>query len=566
MDAIDDPGIEQVVLMLSAQVGKSETLLNVLAKTIALDPCPILFLQPTLEMAESFSKERFAPMVRDTVALQSKIKDPRSRDSNNTLLHKNFPGGHLTFAGANSPASLASRPIRLLLCDEIDRYPVSAGAEGDPVSIAIRRTATFWNRKVFMVSTPTVKGGSRIEMAYNNSDRRVCLVPCPQCGQFQVLDWDRIEYPGKGSGSGAFQDVAYRCVACESLIPESEKRNMVDRHRWQITGNPGPVAGFHLNALYSPWQSWVAMARDYESATKEPLLLRVFVNTMLGLPWEDKGEGLEWESLMKRSRDSNYSSGQIPEQVAILTAGVDVQGDRLAVAIWGWAEESYLIEYAEIMGEPLLDGTWDILESYLDRTYQHPLGGTLKVSLACIDTGYLTQDVYGQVKKRSRWYAVKGKAGDRVFVSRPSWQELNWRGRALKRGIKLYVLGVDKAKELLYSRSRITQGDRCLHFPNDTDASWFEGFCSEVQVAKTVSGRLQYRWEKLNGIANEPLDTTIYALAAAELCGLSRLNWNKERDKLRIAAPVVREKEETLARSQEDGKPWVTKRRKRWIG
>lgn len=533
MDCINEPGIVQMVLMFSAQSGKTEALLNALGKSIHLDPAPILFIQPTLEMAESFSKERVAPMLRDTPALSSLVQDPRSRDSNNTLLHKNFPGGHLTMAGANSPASLASRPIKLLLCDEIDRYPVSAGAEGDPVSIAMKRTATFWNRFSILVSTPTIKGASRIELAWQGSDQRLCFVPCPVCGGFQALSWEQIEYPGKDTEEPDLTDIHYRCVHCQQVFPESEKFRLIQQHEWRKTGKPGAIAGFHLNALYSPWQSWVAMARDYETARRDSMLLRVWWNTMLGLPWDDlEGTGFQAEIVMEKSKNSEYLSGTVPESVLLLTAGVDVQGDRLAVGIWGWAEESWLIDYAEIIGDPLTDDPWQILDSFLSKDYEHTKKGKIKVKLACIDTGYLTQDVYRQVRQRRNWFAIKGRAGERAIVSRPSWQEVNSAGTVLKRGIKLYTIGVDTAKEVLYSRMRIAGGEKCIHVPRDLDPAWATGFCSEVLVTKTVGGQFKRHWEKLPGIANEPLDTSIYALAAAILCGADRFNWQRERQKV----------------------------------
>ena len=562
MNAIEEPGIRQLVLMFNAQSGKSEALLNALGKMIHLSPCPILFLQPTLEMAESFSKERLSPMLRDTPVLAGTVKESRSRDSNNTLLHKGFPGGHLTLAGANSPSSLASRPIQFLLCDEIDRYPASAGAEGDPVSIAMRRTATFWNRFVIMVSTPTIAGLSRIEKAWEGSDQRRCFVPCPVCGGFQALEWDQVVYPGKGTESPEPKAIGYRCGHCETVFGESARVELLRGHEWRKTSSSDGVAGFHLNALYSPWQSWIEMAQEWEIARKDSLLLRVWVNTMLGLPWEDtEGTGLEWEMLLQRSSESEYAFGEIPERVVLLTAGVDVQGDRLAVALWGWAEESWLIDYSEIIGDPLEDTTWDILESYLGTTYAHPLGGTIACKLACIDTGYLTQDVYQQVKRRRSWYAIKGKGGDRAIVSRPSWQELNWQGKVLKRGIKLYTLGVDKAKEVLYSRSKIKPGrDKAVNLPKGLDDRWCQGFCSEVQVLKTIGGQTVARWEKLQGVANEPLDTAIYAMTAAELCGATRLDWEKERLKRETA-------KDAPPPPQADQKKWVTgqEKSKRWV-
>ena len=193
MDAFNDPTVREVVVMSSAQIGKTEMVNNLVGFHVAQDPSPILVVQPTLDMAQTWSKDRLAPMLRDTPALQNLVKDPRSRDSGNTTLHKVFPGGHITACGANSPSSLASRPIRVVLCDEVDRYPVSAGTEGDPVSLAKKRAATFWNRKILLVSTPTNKGASRIEMSYEESDQRKYYVPCQHCGHKQIMAWSNVK-------------------------------------------------------------------------------------------------------------------------------------------------------------------------------------------------------------------------------------------------------------------------------------------------------------------------------------------------------------------------------------
>lgn len=554
MDATCEAGVHQIAVMCSAQVGKTESESNIVGRQIDIDPCPMLFLQPTLEMAEAYSKDRFDPMCRDTPVLNAKVLAKKSRDKNNTIMHKKFPGGQLTFAGANSPASLASRPVRFVLCDEIDRYPISAKDEGDPVMLARKRTTTFWNWLLMCVSTPTVKGISRIEKMWGRSDQRRYFVRCPHCDHPQHFVWSQIQYAGKGTDAAdPHSGVYYVCGGCNVPIEEKHKNAMVKAGAWQATAkSKDGTVGFHLNELYSLWRRWLDVALDYESARTDEAQYRVWYNTSLGLPYESNhGEKLDWHKLRDRGSQSTYQQGVVPNGGLILTAGVDVQADRLEVAIiaWGRGEESYVIQYEQILGDPLKPQVWEQLAEVTSRRYPvgkvasskeqvanneeklancYLLPATLKVRATCVDSGYLTQEVYHNVRKYRylHWFAIKGQSGDKPLVSRPSPQEINYKGDKVKRGINLYKVGVDLAKETLYSRSQIqTPGAKYLNFPNNLDSNWYEGFCGEVQVTKHKNGRPYMVWEKLAGIRNEPLDTFVYALAAAHLAGVTRIKW-----------------------------------------
>ncbi len=276
------------------------------------------------------------------------------------------------------------------------------------------------------------------------------------------------------------------------------------------------------------------IALDFEAARLDPYQFRVWWNTSLGLPFElAEGEKLDWERLYERGQNSDYSQGFVPMGGLILTAGVDVQGDRLECSIWAWGKDmqSWLIQYEVILGDPLKDEVWQQLDQVLLKDYLHESGNTLNVTATCVDSGYNTQDVYAQVKKRKHqhWYAIKGVAGaNRPLVSRPSYQEINYKGRVIKRGIQLYTIGVDTAKETIYARSKIeTPPAKYINFPKDLDANWYEGFASEVMVTKHKHGQPYYVWEKLAGVNNEPLDCFIYTLAAAYLAGVTRMRWGK---------------------------------------
>ena len=278
MDAVSDPMIETVVLMTAAQVGKTELINNVVGFHIHQDPAPMLVVQPTLEMAQTWSKDRLAPAIRDTAVLAERIADPRARDSGNTTLHKVFPGGHVTACGANSPSSLASRPCRVILCDEVDRYPISAGSEGDPVGLAKRRSATFWNRKIILVSTPTDKGASRIEQAFAESDQRRYFVKCVDCGEHQTLKWSNVRWEHDRPATAC-----YVCEHCGSLWDDAQRFRAIRYGEWRATAaGDGKTAGFHLSALYSPWTPLEDSVRDFLASKRDPMRLKTWVNTFLG--------------------------------------------------------------------------------------------------------------------------------------------------------------------------------------------------------------------------------------------------------------------------------------------
>ncbi|QQX80850.1 phage terminase large subunit family protein [Shewanella sp. KX20019] len=504
LDAICDPLVEGAVVMSSAQVGKTEFLLNIIGYYVDYDPAPILLLQPTVEMAQAFSKDRLAPMVRDTPAIKGKIKDARSRDSGNTVLHKSFPGGHITMAGANSPASLASRPIRILLADEVDRYPLSAGTEGDPFNLAKKRTTTFWNKKIVAVSTPTVKGASRIEALYEDSTRERYCLACPSCGELQSLKWRNID----------FKTVTHCCEECGAIHSQIEWTK--HEGTW-IAENPGHrIRGFHLNELVSPWRKWSDIIQDFYAAKDNPELLKTFVNTSLGETWEQEGETLDHHEIMKR-RECDFEI--LPEGVLCLVIGVDVQDDRLEYEIigYGMGHESWGIERGVLYGDPGKRELWRDMDEVLDKRFKHSTGAVLSISAGCIDSGgHFTQMVYDycQGKEHRRFFAVKGVGGpDRPIVSSPQQKQ---RGRT-KRKVPLFTVGVDGTKSIVYGRLRIYEpGPGFCHFPQKYDEEYFAQLTAEKCITKFHMGFPKKVWEKTRP-RNESLDIRVYALAALTL-------------------------------------------------
>jgi phage terminase large subunit GpA-like protein len=527
MDAVGHPSVDRIVMMTAAQVGKTELLLNVIGFHIDQEPAAILLVEPTLEMGEAVSKDRIAPMIRDTPALQGKIKDPRSRDSGNTLLHKTFPGGHITIAGANSAASLASRPIRVLLCDEVDRYPASAGTEGDPVNLAIQRTSNFWNRRIMLVSTPTIMGISRIEKAYETGTKERWCVPCPVCGEFQPYDWGQIVYK-------ELTEPLMKCRKCGALCTEKHWKNGQSRGIW-IPDKTGEVRtrSFHLNAFASPWTTWKSLVEQYEEAYRNgEEELKVWWNTKLGLPWESRSGAIEVDIL--ESRREAYAA-PVPDGVLVLTCGVDTQDDRLEAEVVGWGvgKESWGIEYRVFYGDPGQKEVWLALDDFLSHFWSYADGEEIGISCACIDSaGHYTDDVYRFCKPRARRniFAIVGRGDSgKPSVSKPS--------RNNRRHVPLFTLGVSTIKGSLYSRLRIDRpGPGYCHFPIEPktnhrgyDSPYFKGLVSERMVVKRVRGKERIEWETRSaGIRNEPLDVRVYATGALEI-----LNPDLERRKER---------------------------------
>jgi phage terminase large subunit GpA-like protein len=513
MDAVSDPDITTVVLMTSAQIGKTELVNNVVGFHVHQDPAPMLIVQPTLEMAQTWSKDRLAPMLRDTPALSSKVMDARSRDSGNTVLHKTFSGGHVTACGANSPSSLASRPCRLILMDEVDRYPISAGTEGDPVGLARKRASTFWNKKFIEVSTPTERGASRIEKSYEATDQRKFFVPCPDCGEHQVLVWANVRWTDNDATTAE-----YTCEHCGTLWNDVQRHRAVRAGEWRATrkGTPG-VAGFHINALYSPWVSLREGVQDFLDAKTDPMRLKTWVNTFLGETWEEEGESLDEHDLVERTE---LFGDELPTGVAMLTAGVDVQDDRLEIEVVGWGngEESWSIAYEVLYGDPSTAELWGRLDAFLGQRYYHRLFGDMIVRATCVDSGgHFTQAVYkyARLRQGNRVFAIKGVGGEGKPIS----------GRPTKNNIgkiNLFPVGTDTAKELIYARLRIGEpGPGYSHFPDDRSVEYFRGLTSEKRVTRYFKGRPRKEWVKVGTKRNEPLDCRVYAMAALHILNVS---------------------------------------------
>ena len=520
MDAIGDPHVREVVVMSAAQIGKTDAfILNVMAYYMDYAPAPIMCMQPTLDMGQTLSKDRISPMLRDTPRLK-RLVDVKSRFAGNTVMKKNFIGGHITIVGANSPSSLASRPIKVLLADEIDRYPKSAGTEGDPLNLAKKRQTTFWDCKTVMVSTPTIKGDSRIEDAFNLSTQEEWNIPCPECGAYQPLVWENVKFDPDDLDKG----IDYVCCECGCVANEYRWKAQEIKGKY-VAANPGAATkGFHLNTLASTFVGWDEVVRKFLEAKEaldhgNPEEMKVWVNTELGQTWEERGIQLEDTELYNRRE---IYTAEVPDDVLFLTAGVDVQDDRFEVEVVGWGEgaECWGIRYQKIFGDMLSDQVWQDLDDFLLRSWRKADGTEYTLLATCIDSGgHHTDEVYRFAKDRlnRRIFAIKGMGGAGVpYTSNPS------KNNRVK--TNLFIIGVDAGKTSIYQRLEVkTPGPNYCHFPSNPEAgydeNYFKGLTAEKKVVRFVKGHLKEYWEikDKEHKRNEPLDLRNYALAALSI-------------------------------------------------
>lgn len=539
---------KRVVFMKSSQVGATEALNNCLGYVISHDPGPTMVIQPTIEMAKAWSKDRLEPMLRDTPILRGLVTD-RSKDSDNTILHKKFPEGHLTCVGANSAVSLRSRPIRNLLADEVDIYPASAGTSGDPLSLGIKRTKAFPNRRVFIASTPTIKGRSRIEALFQESDMQYCFVPCPHCGHYQHLVWRQLRWlreledgervpasDPKYSGRGRhLPDTAvYVCEECGAEIEHADKVGMLARRQWRATASAKTpdVVGFHINELYSPTVSWAEMASSWLEARKLPETLKGFVNEALGETWEEESE--KHEPGVLRARAEPYEAP--PSDVLFATWGCDVQLDRLEVEAigWGYLFESWSLEWFQLVGDTSMPEVWQQLHDWLiGKQWEREDGRLLRPTCGCVDSGFQTDMAYRftLAHKKQQVYATKGRGG--ISSAEPVVGRVS-RNNKLK--CPVIPVNVDQAKDRIFGWLDIaTPGPGYMHFPAHYDAEYYEQLTAERRIERVRAGRRIRAYEQMRK-RNEALDLRVLNLVAVELL---RPNWQTLREQLGEAPEEV---------------------------
>lgn len=530
--SVGDP-TQEIIVMKGAQVGLTEAGNNWIGYTIDVSPCPFLAVQPTKDMAERNSKIRIQPMIETAPTLAEKIKPARSRDSGNTIFKKEFPGGILVMTGANSASGLRSMPARNVFLDEVDAYPLDLDGEGSPIDLAKARTRTFPKKKVFIISTPTVEGQSIIAAQFLETDQRYYFVPCPFCGGMQVLRFEQLRYQ-----PGRYDNVTCECEHCGEQIQERFKTKMLADGQWIATEPENAhyhKAGYHISSMYSPygWYSWANAVEDYEKCKTDIPKLKTFVNTVLGETWKEEGDAPDWELVYNR-RES-YAQNTVHKDVAFLTAGVDIQKDRIELEIVGWTKgkQSWSIDYRVLSGNTSGENApvWQQLAEVLNETWEREDGALLSLRMMAVDSGYNTSEVYAFCRKYdpSRVIPTKGQEAQSIMVSTPRAVDISRKGKAIN-SIKVRHVGISIIKSELYGWLRLQRNEDgsfppgYCHFPQ-YDAYYFKGLTAEKLELKKVRGFDRYMWVKKYE-RNEPLDCRVYARAAAYMMGMD--NWKEE--------------------------------------
>lgn len=544
---------KRVVFMKGAQIGGTEAGLNWIGYIIHHAPGSMLYVNPTVEAAKRISRYRLSPMIDATKVLQKCVINQTS-NRGNTILQKDFKGCSLMLVGANAPTGLRSSSVRYLFLDEVDNYPEEAGTEGDPVELALQRTSNFPNKKIFMISTPTIKDASRIEQAFLEGDQRYYHVPCPTCGHYQVLRWANVVFDSKH-----LTEACYKCEKCGVLWHNWEKEQILARGHWVATKPLNTeVASFHLSSLYSPhgWISWTEIAADFLRSKDDPNRLKVWTNTKMAETWEDMaGEQIDPTHLMVRCE--RYGP-DLPAGVCVLTCGVDVQDNRLEVEIvgWGHGEESWSIAYHILYGDPSTPELWAQLDEVLSRKYRHSKAvPDLQVAATCVDSGgHYTDHVinYCFARRIHGVFAIKGDGG----YGKPIWPATA--SKSFKTKKPVYVIGVNDAKDTLMRRLHQTEGAGLWHFPIDREAEWFEQLTNEIVRKRFKAGRLIREWRpRKEGVRTEALDCRVYAYAALRcLIRNYRLNVDYEAERLSLVGRRDQQKPQPTA--QQDGEEQPT--------
>lgn len=564
MDAITDAAVDQVSFMKSARVGATKMMNATIAYHIHQDPCPIMMVQPTVEDAQGYSKEEISPMLRDCSVLAEVVDEQRAKDSRSTMLSKTFPGGSLSMVGANSGRGFRRVSRRVVIFDEVDAYPASAGSDGDPIKLGIRRTEYYWNRKIIAASTPLTTGVSRIESLFESGDQRRYHVPCPHCGHSDILVFRKRE-----DGAGHYmiwpkdhpEKAHFVCSENGCIIEHGSKFDMLKGGEWKAEQPFEGHASFHIWAAYSmsPNASWAQIAREFMEANEAgPEQLQTFINTVLGETFTERGDAPSWERIYNRRE--RYLVGSVPEGVVAITCGVDVQKDRFVYEVVGWSHdrESWSIDSGLLFGDTSNDKTFDQLDALLQRGYE---GRT--IDMLAIDSGAFTQHVYNWARRypMNRVIAVKGSHTTRTLVGIASPVDITARGRRMHRGYRVWPVGVSIAKKELYGWLRLSADGEVYpagycHFPEYGEEFFLQLTAEQlVKVRKKKTGFTEMVWQLIPGRENHFLDCRVYARAAASVLGIDRAKPSKPKER----APSK------PAPSKPKGGGWIGRKGGGWI-
>lgn len=580
-EALDDPKVFKVVAQKSAQVAWTDgVLLNYIGHRIHLEPCPIIVMFDKEGSGKKFNEEKFIPMVEVTPSLAERIPVSSKRDRDNKWGFKGFPGGFLKFVSSNSPSEVKSTPAPVVCVEEPDDCNSDVKQQGDTIKLLEERTKSFSRRKIIFGGTPTVAGISKVEAAYKESDKRNFFVQCPHCAEWQTLSWDNVRWdkePGRTHeiyGESLPETAVYVCPHCGGVWSNDLKNRAVKKGEWRATAPFNGIAGFYINELYSPFpgSSLEEIVKKYLSAkikldAGDDSFMKSFVNNQLGMPYEFASDVPEVADLAARAED--YPEKTVPVLGAVLTAGVDVQHNRLAVIIRAWrtGEESWLLYWGEIFGQTIIPekGAWEELDALLSSGFPAPNGNKLRIRAVSIDSsdGQTSDAVYAFVRARKRkgFMAIKGSSvnddSKEIFSTPRASVDLNYKQKASKFGLRPFVVGTSRAKDLILGidanggRIKLTgSGPGRMHWYKEVRPDYYEQLTSEVKAPARNSHKRV--WQKKSGVRNEALDCEVYALHAAR--SLKLHTWSPARWLLEIqqqsqeslSFDEPKEKEETL--------------------
>jgi phage terminase large subunit GpA-like protein len=515
MDAITDPYTEQVTLVMCSQVGKTELLNNIMGYYIDNDPCPMMFIMPTKDLAEEYSKRSFASMMRESPCFHDKIQIDKKSSTNN-IDYKEFKGGLVLFVGSQKANALASVPIRIVLADEIDRFSLDADGEGNPINLAKKRTSNFPNRKWILCSTPTVHEKSQIIQEYAASSKYRYYCKCPFCEGMQYLKWVNVNWVDDDPDTAK-----YVCEHCGVLWEDLDRYKAIDNGVW-IAENPNIKRniGFHLPRMASGFCRLSDVVKEYVDAKGDPKKLKVFVNTVLAETTRESADETSPNFIMDRAE--GFDSDNIPDEVMILTAGADIQNDRIEcmIAGWGRGHQAWVLENVVLTGDPLQDEVWVKLDNLLKREYRSNFyKQSFQVRYAAVDSGHLPQRVYEYCYKTNtlddcKMFATKGqesisRGGHPLFNKQ---QILN--SHTVREASKPFMVGTYEAKSWLHEYLNYSTPQKGYwHFPKKFPIEFYEQLTSEKRYLEFKDGKERYKWLKPNSSTrNEALDTAVLNL------------------------------------------------------
>lgn len=546
LDSFTDPLIEHIVVVAASQVGKSETINNMVGYCIDQDPGPILLIQPTIDDVKRYSEMRIAPMIRETRCLKRKVADPKSRDAANTKRQKSFTGGVLVMTGSNVAHDLSSMPIRYVFGDERDRWATSAGSEGDPWELAVARTRTFYNKKMVEVSTPTVKGASAIENSYNLGTMERWKTQCPHCGEYVEITFDNIRFEYEAAEKGDkkifhITELFYVCPECGGISDEHTMKSQPAK--WVATVPEArkhhKTRSFWLTAWVSPWATWESIILQFLQAGTDSAKLQVVYNTQFGELWEERGDMASEDDVMARRE---VYEAEVPDGVLLLTCGVDTQDDRLEYEVVGHRRfgETWGIKKGVILGRPDTEEVWERLDEVLSHKYKFKSGVSLQISLTFIDEGgHFTQEVrqHCLARQYDHVFAIKGaNRPDIPYTAPPKKQKIVVNGKVIGQ-VWVYEIGVNAGKQKIVDNLRVqSPGANYCHFPlrDDYGKQFFKQLMSE-HLAYVPKLKHPWQWQKIPGHErNEAFDIRNYNLAACEILSP---DWDAIEQKLRTTKP-----------------------------